>query len=281
MLAISISGGDQPIASRSRWHDRWAVRSGCGKFFRSGILLTVLSGAVTVEAIPPVTPSYQVGSNLVARAAQAYEAAETRFRSEPQNADAAWKFARACFDLAEFSTNHTQRAELAEKGITASQRAIAHAPKLVQGHYYLGMNHGQLARTKSIGALRLVDRMESEFNTARTLDEHFDFAGPDRNLGLLYLEAPTVVSIGNKSKARRHLQKALTTAPGFPENHLNLIEAYLKWNDLPNALQEYKNLKSLWTAAHDKFTGDRWEVSWLDWESRYQKVKETLEPEMK
>ena len=90
------------------------------------------------------------------------------------------------------------------------------------------MNLGQLARTKGLGALKLVNQMEHEFTRARDLDEQLDWAGPDRNLGLLYRDAPAIGSIGSRTKAREHLKRAVELAPQYPENRLNLIEAYLQ-----------------------------------------------------
>ena len=62
------------------------------------------------------------------------------------------------------------------------------------------MNLGQLARTRGLSALKLVDQMEREFTRARDLDEHLDWAGPDRNLGLLYGDAPVIGSIGSRTR---------------------------------------------------------------------------------
>src|SRR5439155_8654955 len=162
------------------------------------------------------------------RAEQTFQQAEARFQSEPRNTEAAWQFARASFDLAEFATNSTQRAELAEQGIAACKQLLARGPASAAGHYYLGMNLGQLAQTRGIGALKLVTEMEREFSAARDRDESFDYAGPDRSLGLLYRDAPTLVSIGSRSRATKHLERAVELAPDYPENRLNLIEACLK-----------------------------------------------------
>jgi hypothetical protein len=90
------------------------------------------------------------------------------------------------------------------------------------------MNLGQLARTKGLSALKLVDQMEGEFTRARDLDEHLDYAGPDRSLGLLYRDAPVIGSVGSRTRAREHLRRAVEVAPQYPENRLSLIEAYLK-----------------------------------------------------
>ena len=94
------------------------------------------------------------------------------------------------------------------------------------------MNLGQLARTETLGALKLVREMEREFKTAAELDGHFDYAGPERSLGLLYRDAPGwPVSIGSRRKAREWLEQAEKLAPEYPENHLNLVESYLQWHD--------------------------------------------------
>jgi hypothetical protein len=131
------------------------------------------------------------------------------------------------------------------------------------------MNLGQLARTKSLGALKIVTQMESEFSLVLTLDPGYSFAGPDRNLGLLYLDAPNwPISLGSKTKARLHLQNALKRAPDYPENHLNLIEAELEWDDKKSAAAGLKALDELWPDARKKLAGDNWAADWADWQQR-------------
>src|ERR1051326_2638785 len=139
------------------------------------------------------------------------------------------------------------------------------------------MNLGQLAQTRGLGALKLVKQMEGEFTIAKDLDEHFDYAGPDRNLGLLYLGAPVLASIGSRSKARQHLKRAVELAPEYPENRLNLIEAYSKWGDRHDATRELKALEEGWDAARVQFAGEQWFSSWVDWEERLKKVKKKVE----
>lgn len=211
------------------------------------------------------------------RAEAAFHTHQQAYPASRTNAESAWQFARACFDWAEFATNDTQRAQLAQLGIKASRAVLAQNSNSLQGRYYLGMNLGQLARTKSLGALPLVDQMEVEFKIARTLDEKFDFAGPDRNLGLLYFEAPSIGSIGSRSKARIHLQRAVELTPEFPENRLNLAEARVRWRDREGARREVDALEAGLTQAHASFTGDAWAAAWIDWERRLQKLRTQLQ----
>jgi tetratricopeptide (TPR) repeat protein len=203
--------------------------------------------------------------------------AQSLYNKRLRPRDAYWKFARACFDAAEYSTNSTERALFAEQGIGACRSLLEMETNSAAGHYYLGMDLGQLAQTKGLGALKIVDEMEREFSAARTLDEKLDYAGPDRNLGLLYRDAPSFGSIGNRNKARRHLQRAVELAPDYPENYLNLIEAYIKWNDRNGSKRELKALEQLWPQAKTNLVGNAWAPSWFDWEKRRAAVKKKVD----
>lgn len=225
--------------------------------------------AVWINASAQNDPRAQGSSEFAERAEKAYENARGRFQADSNNPDAIWQFARTCFDWADYVTTDTERAGIAEEGISACEHLLKIATNSVPGHFYLAMNLGQLARTKTLGALKIVTRMEAEFNIVLGLDPDFDFAGSDRNLGLLYLEAPNwPVSVGSKSKARQHLQKALKRAPGYPANHLNLIEAELEWGDKKDAAAGLDALDELWPEAQKKLAGDDWAPDWADWEKR-------------
>jgi hypothetical protein len=233
--------------------------------------LVLLGSAGFTAAATPADAGFAAAARGVFHEAQA------RHEREPKNLEAAWQFARACFDAGEYATNSTERAELAEQGIAASQKLLEQSSNSAPGHYYLGMNMGQLARTKTLGALKLVDQMEHEFSVARDLDEHFDYAGPDRNLGLLYREAPSIGSIGSRTKARQHLQRAVELAGEYPDNRLNLVETYLGWNERDNARRELKATELIWPVAQTHFTGPFWAVSWADWDPRLESARKKVD----
>ena len=120
------------------------------------------------------------------------------------------------------------------------------------------MNLGQLADAEapSIAAYKLVKEIEREFKAAADLDEHFDYAGPARCLGLLYRDAPGwPISIGSQRKAREWLEPAVKLAPDYPENHLNLAETCLRWKERDAAERELKALDALWPKAQTNFSG--------------------------
>ena len=243
--------------------------SGDGGWF---IMFLFLFGLVT-------TVVAQSANNPVfaARAAAEFQRAQIQLQSNTNDFAAAWHFARACYDFADFATNDTERATLAVRGIAASRQLLGRQPKSAPGHYYLGMNLGQLARTEILGALKIVKEMEREFKTANDLDEHFDYAGPARCLGLLYRDAPGwPTSIGSRRKAREWLERAAKLAPDYPENYLNLIESRLNWNERTGAESERKTLDALWPKAQTNFVGQAWEPSWADWTARKSAAEQAL-----
>ena len=213
------------------------------------------------------------------RAEAAFREAQTRFESDTNDATAAWHFARTCYDFADFATNDTERAAIARQGIAACHDLLARDTNSCPGHYYLGMNLGQLATAEapSPAAYRLVHQLEREFKTAAALDAAFDYAGPARCLGLLYRDAPGwPFSIGSRHKAREWLEQAVQIAPDYPENPLNLLESHLRWRERAEARHDIQALEALWPKAQTNFTGAAWGRSWADWTARKQAAELSL-----
>jgi tetratricopeptide (TPR) repeat protein len=233
--------------------------------------------ALTLVLAGYCTVSTAVEGKYSAEAMREFTQAQKEYHTHAQDSAAAWHFGRACFDLAEFATNKTERADIAQQGIAASRRAVEKDTNSAPAHYYLGLNLGQLARTRSLGALKLVGEMEREFLRARELDSHFDYAGADRTLGLLYRDAPSIGSVGSRTKAHQRLQQAVDLAPDYPENRLNLVEAYLKWGDRNSARRELKQLEADLPRSQNDFPGARWEGAWADWDERLTKARRALD----
>ena len=214
-------------------------------------------------------------ADFAGRALKIYLLSRDRLRAEQTSTNLAWQFGRAAFDWAEFATNDTQRAGIAREGIAACRQLTARQPDLAAGHYYLAMNLGQLARTKFLGALPIVEEMETEFKSAAALDARFDYAGAERSLGLLYFDAPGwPTSVGSRSKARLHLERAVTLSPDYPDNRLSLLEVYLKWGDKEGIQRELLKLEELLPKARLKLVGEAWDVNWADWNLRWKKIRE-------
>ncbi len=221
-----------------------------------------------LTAVPSVFGQSLTNKIFAARAEKEFLLRQAAFAANPDEPTNCWQFARSCYDWADCATNDTQRENIADQGIAAAKHLIAQHSKAVAAHYYLGMNYGQRAEAiePALEALHLVNEIEKEFKTCEELDPHFDYAGPARNLGLLYRDAPGwPLSIGNNQKAKEHLVQATTLNPEYPENQLNLAESQLHWHDYDDAAKTLKKLAEIWPAAKTNFTGEAWEPSWSDW----------------
>src|SRR6185503_5982269 len=127
-----------------RWRTEglWRLRTALCVLLAANFLVfgSICSTADTnkVATIPAPTLS---------QASQWYVTARSNYLAQVGDTTAAWKFAEACFEWAEYATNDTQRAALAEEGIAAAKFACEMDPKSAPAHFYLAMNKGQLART--------------------------------------------------------------------------------------------------------------------------------------
>lgn len=205
------------------------------------------------------------------RAQQAFEQALKAYTADTNSSSAALALAVAGFDWSEFSTNDMQLAGIARTGVSACRRLIAREPESAAGQYYLAMNLGKLAQAEapSISAYRMVYDVEAAFISAAKLDAHYDYAGPARNLGQLYFQAPGwPLSIGSKPKAKQWLELAVRLEPGYPENQLKLAEARLKWREREQLQSSLKDIAAIWPVARTNFIGQTWEGKWLKWEER-------------
>lgn len=200
--------------------------------------------------------------------------ARARAAREITNSVAAWELGRACFTWGKLLSDASSKEKIYAEGIAACRRSLTLDPQAGPAHYYLGMNIGRVADLKrNLAAFGMVKEVERAFQQAVQWDENYAYGGPDRNLGLLYWHAPGwPVSVGNKKLARRHLERAVKLAPHYPENRLNLAEAYQQWRE-PKSLQpELAALQLLWPIARTNFTGGAWETDWADWEMRREKL---------
>jgi hypothetical protein len=244
-------------------------------------LAWAFGSGLPVQAQDPSAGASDGRNSFTAAAQKALHQAQERYRKEPGNVEAALAFAQACYELGELPISNSERAAWAQQGIDACQKALASGSNSAAAHYYLGLNMGELARTETFGALSLVKQMQREFTAARALDEHLDYAGPDRCLGLLYRDAPSWGSIGSRSKAREHLQRAVQLAPNYPENRLNLLEAEMKWGDRDSARRELQSLEAALPAERATLSGPAWTASWADWDSRLRAAQQHLEQQSK
>jgi len=239
-----------------------------------GAFLTAASLCSVAAETPIPALSQVISGELSNRVHRTYLELREGYATNSTSAETAWSFARACFERADFSTNDAQRAAIAEQGIVASRRAIRLEPDSAAGYFYLGVNQGQLARTKLFTALGLLDDMEAAWERSILLDEKFHYAAAHRSLGLLYLDAPRwPISLGSQSKARWHLQKAVELVPGYPENQLSWIETRLRWGESGLVNAQLATVEAALESARTNFVGANWTQDWEDWDARWKRIK--------
>ncbi|MEN9573421.1 MAG: hypothetical protein RL514_1276 [Verrucomicrobiota bacterium] len=244
-----------------------------------GLAVLLLILALPAAAAPPPKPPADIPmSTLSAKFAESAQlkllGARKRFQADTNNVVAGWALGQACFWRGEFATDSESRKALANEGLAVCRPLTLRAPTVPEGHYYLALNLGQLARTKWLEALGIVKELERGLQLASGMNPRLDHAGPDRCLGQLYRDAPGwPISLGNKSKARTHLLRAVELAPEFPENHLELLETWLVWKEKKTLQRDLDALAALLPKARLQFTGEEWAAHRDDWERRWKDVQ--------
>ena len=254
-------------------------RHGLGQaFLLASLAFATLAGAVISGFASDNNPADR--DQFRTHAEKILTVAQKRYETEPTNTVAAWEMGRACFGLVTVLEDRKEMERIINEGIAACRASVALDSTSAAGHYYLAVTVGKLADLKrNLAAYGMVKEVEREFHKAQELDERFCYAGPDRCLGELYLKAPGwPVSVGSRSKARKHLERAAELAPDFPENRLLLAEAYLKWRDKKPLARELEALEQLWPAARTNFAGADWAADWGDWQPRFDKLRENVRP---
>ena len=220
------------------------------------------------------SPAASDQTNFITRTQTAFQIAQQAYSANSTNFTTALALGRAAFDFAEFSKSDDERERLAQIGINAAKAALSFDANSAPAHYYLGLNISQLARTKKLGALKLVTEMESALESSIALDPKYENAGAMRTLSVLYREAPGwPMSIGNKTKARTLMERALQLAPSYPASHLNYMEALQKWRDFKSLAERIAIYEALLPKAQKEFTGEHWEDEWADWTRRWETIK--------
>jgi len=244
-------------------------------------LLPLLCCFAPLAQAEPAEPTLSASTNAIAHAEKELATARERFAAEPTNSIAAWHLGRACFTWGKLLQDPVAQEKIYAEGVTACRRSIAIDPKSAPAYYYLSVNIGRVADLKrNLAAFKMVKEVERAFLRARELDEKFAFAGPDRNLGLLYQNAPGwPLSVGDKKLGRKHLTRAVELAGDYPDNRLNLAEAALEWKDLKLVQSELSAVEKLWPAAKTNFVGPEWEFDWQDWEQRLKDLRRKVPPQ--
>lgn len=146
---------------------------------------------------------------------------------DPGNYDAQWQLAKMNYYLGTHTTDSTERDKAFRDGIAAGKVAVQLQNSKPDGHFWLGANYGGAAEHSAIQGLATVADIRGEMETVLHLDEGYQNGSAYMVLGLVYLNAPSVVG-GDPKKAVELMEKGLQFGQPNAFLHLHLAEAYAK-----------------------------------------------------
>jgi len=186
-------------------------------------------------------------------------AVDRGLEKDPRAIELLWRGARACAWLTEEFEDKARRASYAQKGVDYAKRAVEVDPGRVEAHYYLGINLGLSATTKTVGAYSMVPKVVNAGKSAMQLDERFDHAGPARLVGTVYAKAPPwPASIGDIDEGLKYLARAVELAPEYPQNRLFYADALTVDNRYNEAEVEYRRVVDAQVPPEWAHRAERW-----------------------
>jgi len=163
---------------------------------------------------------------------------------DPGNYDAAWKLSKFNYYLATHTENSKERDDGFRAGIAAGKTAVQLQNEKPDGHFWLGANYGGAAEHSTIQGLATVSDIRSEMETVLRLDEGYQNGSAYMVLGLVDLNAPSIVG-GDPKKAVEEMEKGLRFGEANALLHLHLAEAYKKVGRNDDARRELKKILTM------------------------------------
>lgn len=163
---------------------------------------------------------------------------------DPGNYDAAWKLSKFNYYLATHTDDSKERDTAFQDGIDAGKTAVQLQNEKPDGHFWLGANYGGAAEHSTIQGLATVNDIRNEMETVLRLNEGYQDGSAYMVLGLVYLNAPSIVG-GDPKKAVEEMEKGLRFGEPNAFLHLHLAEAYKKVGRNDDARREIKKILSM------------------------------------
>jgi len=158
--------------------------------------------------------------------------------------EAAWKLSKFNYYLAMHTDNSKERDDAFQAGIDAGKTAVQLQNEKPDGHFWLGANYGGAAEHSTIQGLATVNDIRNEMQTVLRLNEGYQDGSAYMVLGLVDLNAPSVVG-GDPKRAVEEMEKGLRFGEPNAFLHLHLAEAYKKVGRNDDARKELKKILSM------------------------------------
>jgi len=223
------------------------------------ICLLLFAAACNQSAPPAESPAADTASAMqdIATADQLYGQREDlqqlrrgiislrqALTKDPGNYDAAWKLSKFNYYLATHTDNSKERDDAFKAGIESGKTAVQLQNGKPDGHFWLGANYGGAAEHSTIQGLATVNDIRNEMQTVLRLDEGYQNGSAYMVLGLVYLNAPSIVG-GDPKEAVEEMEKGLRFGEPNAFLHLHLAEAYRKVGRNDDARKEIKKILSM------------------------------------
>ncbi|HVM62907.1 MAG TPA: TRAP transporter TatT component family protein [Verrucomicrobiae bacterium] len=206
----------------------------------------------------------------VTRASDLFESAA---RGLPDDYVAQWQAAEALEFLAGNEPRSDSRKQFARRGIVFARRARELKPDGVEGHYWYALDVGRLADADRTYGLDAVGEMQTALKRAIELDERYDYAGPLRAMGVLYLRTPQPpASIGSPRKGLQILRRAVELFPDYPENYLYLAEALRDTKKVDEAKEALGKVLDANPWPDEQFESGQWKADALKLRAQLDKL---------
>jgi hypothetical protein len=176
-------------------------------------------------------PELAVGASTPAER-RALDDALAALRAEPRSARRLAGEARLLQLMAQGEEDGDARDRLHAEGLALANEALALDPEEPAAIlWYVAHRGSQASPLNPVAAIRIAAEVERSLLRLRALAPDHEHAAADRVLGIVYLLAPPIVSIGSMDKAERHLLDALRRFPTYPGNQLWVAELAAKKGD--------------------------------------------------
>ncbi|RZA08980.1 MAG: hypothetical protein EOP11_03125 [Proteobacteria bacterium] len=124
--------------------------------------------------------------------------------------------------------SETNKRRLHEEGLALAEAAKQVNPENPGALLQWTMHASAIAAMdKNLAALQQIKRIETTLLRLKEIAPGYEHAAADRTLGLLYRNAPMIISIGSTARAGRHLKEAFAKDPAYPGNCIFLADFYL------------------------------------------------------
>lgn len=175
-----------------------------------------------------------VDAAWAARAAEIWAEGEKDHADNPEFIE---RQARAWHYVAHFGADARTRAAAASRGASAAARLAGTPARAAAAAYWSGVFEFEAVDNRdSLNVLSRLAAIRARLESARKADPKYEYGGPDRYLGRLYLEPP----LRDPSAAVGHLESARDIAPSYSPNLLTLADAYREAGRVKEARSAYE-----------------------------------------